>query len=69
MNKELVRGKEGNEHAARLQFTSVFLTKAIDDVYTLLACHLVNLAKCCVCWIIIPKQVVLELHPPDPGVK
>lgn len=65
MVKELVRG---NEHAARLEFTSVFLTKAIDDVYTLLACHSVSLAKCCGCWI-IPKQGVLEPHPSDPGVR
>lgn len=68
MNKELVRGRAGNEHTARLEFTSVFLTKAIDDVYTLLACHLVSLAKCCGCWI-IPKQGVLEPHPLDPGVE
>lgn len=48
-DKELVRGRAGNEHAARLEFTSVFLTKAIDVIYTLLACHSVSLAKCCGC--------------------
>lgn len=47
MDKELVRGRAGNEHANRLEFTSVFLIKAIDVIYTLLACHSVSLAKCC----------------------